>query len=717
MRSASNATVINELRYTDIKIGGGGHFCSMEVADDGTLIARTDTNNGFIRGPSDTAWRALLRYGDNIMTFPQDDPAVADWGTVATTICATDSDIAYWFTDGYIWKTTDGTATATRTAFPRYQNEDFRCNVGQRRLSGSPMVVDPFNGSIVYIGLQSGVKYTLDGGATWTTIGTGTIPAPTAGKRITICFNRFTATSGGRTQDILIGVPGSGIYRTTNAGTTWALIASQPAAVIAGVNMIYAHKATGNIYVCGDGEGNPSQMHRYMSGTWTAVATATESGSISMKPTDNTKMYSFQGGGAVQFSGDNGVTWGAAKFPLRSAPNVPWLAWTNEVYMGHSASVYMPTEDSIVIASGTGPWKYSSLQNDSGGGNHTVNAFAEGVENLACHMIIGLDGGCITASEDRAFFCRKADQLDVYPVIHGVYQSGDNLQMGTCIDYAIDDHDFLVGFSDDNLEYSTNRGQTSWQVPTTDWLTVGGTSAFGGNVAVGNKNNWVVVGFQNGSHPVYTLDGGVTFNNCNIGGNLNSYYSNSYVFKRRIIVADKDTPGTFYIYNSGELTAATGIWKTTNGGANWTRMRDTVITPGIFGDDMDFYNGTLSCVQPGHLWWSAGNASDGFYRSTDSGATWSAVSGAGETYCYGFGTMKPGGTYRAYLRYGYRGATFGWWFSEDAGATETQMTIYDYGAGNVPSFIDGCDTVYGRFFLAPEGRSFAYVDLIDKATC
>ncbi len=735
MRNASNVAV-GTWTMTDIPITGGGHTTSIAVADDGTWITRTDTNNAFIRGPSATAWTPLIRYGDNIMTLPVIDPWTSDWGTTAADICATNSAIAYWYFDGYIWKTTDGGDTIAKCAgWTRYTHDpDFRPNSGQIRLSGTPMVVDPINGNVLWIGITTGVKYTQDGGVNFTTVSTATLPAPTAGKRITICFDRSSAQTGGKTQGILIGIPGSGVYRSNDAGATWAILGTQPGAITTGVNMIYAHPVTGNIYVCGDGSGNPNQAHRYMSGTWTAIPTLTESASISMKPTDNTKMYSFQGGGAVQFSSDNGVTWGAPKYPLRVAPNAPWLAWTDEVYMGHSASVHSPLANEIVIANGIGPWKYSSLQNDAGGGNYTVNEFAKGIENLQSEQIVALDGGFIATAQDRPIFTRAADQLNVPPAIHG---GNKNTQLQHCddVDYASDDPDFLVGIVADaadgtgtNLWVSEDRGRTAWSLAPTDFKTVGGAVVTSGNIAVSTKLNWVAVGGQNGGHPVYTLDGGVTWNNCNIGGNNNEYYSNSYTFFRKILVADKDTPGTFYIYNSlktedaGGL-ASIGVWKSTNGGVSWTRMLSTHITTfGNFGQNasIDFFNGTLACVpgKPGHLFWSAGDGGDGLYKSTDSGATWTKGTGSGETFKYGIGVAKPGGTYPPILMYGFRSGVCAWYLSEDGADTwSSAITIYDNGGGNAPACIDGCKVKYGRFFLSLVGRSYAYIDFTDKATC
>ncbi len=725
MRNASNVSLFSSTIMTPLKIGGGGHTTSIAAADDGTLITRTDTNNAFIRGPSATAWTPLIRYGDNTMTYPVTDPWTSDFGTVAADICATNSAIAYWYFDGYIWKTTNGGGAIAKCAgWTRYTNDpDFRPNSGQRRLTGTPMVIDPINGNVVWIGLPTGVKFTADGGTSFTTVSTGTLPAPASGKRITITFDRSSAQTGGKTQGILIGIPGSGVYKSNDAGATWAILGTQPAAITTGVNMIYVHPVTGNIYTCGDGSGNPSQMHRYMSGTWTAVATATESASISMKPSDNTKMYSFLGGGGVQFSSDNGQTWGAVKYPIRSAPNIPWLAYTNENYMGHSASLYSPIADKIILATGTGIWEYQSLQNDSGGGNYTAVAATEGIENLVAEQCAALDGGAIMAAQDRPFFARSASQLQVYPAIDGLYDAGDNLHMGDGIDYAIDDHDFIVGISDDDLWYSPDGGRKNWYTFPTDFKLTSGTG-FGGNVAWGNKLNGVVVPGQNGGHPVYTLDGGQTWNNCNIAGNANAYFSNNYAFTRQILVADKDVPGTFYIYNSGtsHTDLNIGIYKTTDGGANWTRTRTTNITnTGVSSLDhaADFYNGTLKTVpgKPGHLWWAAGDNGDALYKSTDSGANFAKITGSGETFSFGFGGTKPGGTYPICLKYGLRGGTLSYYYSEDGGDSWTQKTIYDLGAGNTPVSIDGCKVKYGRFFLSLLGRSYAYIDFTDVATC
>ncbi|HLO39447.1 MAG TPA: GC-type dockerin domain-anchored protein [Phycisphaerales bacterium] len=75
--------------------------------------------------------------------------------------------------------------------------------------------------------------------------------------------------------------------------------------------------------------------------------------------------------------------------------------------------------------------------------------------------------------------------------------------------------------------------------------------------------------------------------------------------------------------------ASGGVWKTTNGGTNWTPLTDELPTT----------NGGAICLEPtnpeviyyGTGEWQQGSEGDGLYRSTDGGATWVQVATRAQT--------------------------------------------------------------------------------------
>ncbi|MBT8379484.1 MAG: hypothetical protein KJN64_09650, partial [Ignavibacteria bacterium] len=78
-----------------------------------------------------------------------------------------------------------------------------------------------------------------------------------------------------------------------------------------------------------------------------------------------------------------------------------------------------------------------------------------------------------------------------------------------------------------------------------------------------------------------------------------------------------------------------GLWKTTNGGSNWTNLNDNELVVGVSDIVVDYTNPNILYIATGDrdggsMWalgggQSADNNSVGVYKSTDSGSTWSAT--------------------------------------------------------------------------------------------
>jgi sugar lactone lactonase YvrE len=105
--------------------------------------------------------------------------------------------------------------------------------------------------------------------------------------------------------------------------------------------------------------------------------------------------------------------------------------------------------------------------------------------------------------------------------------------------------------------------------------------------------------------------------------------------------------------------------------------------------------------QNGHIWVRAG--SSGIYRSTNFGGTFAKLSSVAEVYQFDFGKAKPGNTHPAVFIWGKVGTTVGFFRSDDTGATWTRINdnLHNFGYQND---IAGDPRVYGRVYLATSGR-------------
>src|SRR3954464_5911270 len=81
-------------------------------------------------------------------------------------------------------------------------------------------------------------------------------------------------------------------------------------------------------------------------------------------------------------------------------------------------------------------------------------------------------------------------------------------------------------------------------------------------------------------------------------------------------------PGTFYIG-----TPAGGVWKTTNAGATWWPISDSIKDAEVIGAlEVAPSNGNIIYVGTGDLITGGGVAEgNGMYKSTDAGATWTRI--------------------------------------------------------------------------------------------
>jgi photosystem II stability/assembly factor-like uncharacterized protein len=98
-----------------------------------------------------------------------------------------------------------------------------------------------------------------------------------------------------------------------------------------------------------------------------------------------------------------------------------------------------------------------------------------------------------------------------------------------------------------------------------------------------------------------------------------------------------------------------GVFKSTDGGATWTKVFNGEISP------WSLVNSRIEAVpgQAGNLFFTGGPqggtgaihpAGEGFFQSTDGGATWTAVPNVLEVTTFGFGaSATPGGYPSIYI--------------------------------------------------------------------
>jgi hypothetical protein len=314
---------------------------------------------------------------------------------------------------------------------------------------------------------------------------------------------------------------------------------------------------------------------------------------------------------------------------------------------------------------------------------------------VSTQIVVPPGGAPVYFAWDRPIF--KLTNPDVFPAAHGP-NNKNAIIMGWGGDYANDNPNFMVAMVNnwgvDQSGYSSDGGAT--------W------SQFASIPPVLANFVWVP---NNNGVPYYTTDGGVSWKTCNVPGvptTGETGWGWAYYLHRYILVADKVTAGTFYLYNY--LGSVVGLYRSTDGGANWTRVYSKEIAAG------SSYNAKLYSVpgQAGHLFFTSGNidgaspANTSLMRSTDGGVTWSAVPNALEVYAVGFGKAATGSTYPAIFIAGYINNTWGIWRSDDNAVSWVNMGANPLNNGDLIKTGAGDMSTFGRVYVGFGGSGGAY---------
>jgi len=111
----------------------------------------------------------------------------------------------------------------------------------------------------------------------------------------------------------------------------------------------------------------------------------------------------------------------------------------------------------------------------------------------------------------------------------------------------------------------------------------------------------------------------------------------------------------------------------------------------------------------GHLWLATGDA--GLYHSMDGGETWQKFEGFDTIPIIGLGRAAPGADYQALYTNAKLRGQWGIYRSDDKGQTWIRINDNTQQFGAADTAITGCPRVYGRVYLATNGRGIQWRDL------
>ena len=543
------------------------------------------------------------------------------------------------------------------------------------------------------------------------------------GQGVCIAFDPSSGTTNGRTNRIYIGwgYGSSGMYVSEDAGQTWTLTTGGPA------QFRWLHCSNdGVVYACDfsspyNPQSNTQNAWRYQSGTWTNFSITGASGNvfncIVSDPLNVGHVVAIQNAGNIRMSTDYGTNWvGLGNTNLRSATDAPWLANTLENWQTQGRIAFDPVVNNrLWIVEGIGVWYCTPPYANS---TITINSQNKNQQGLIVNRIIKPPGQhLLVGTQDRSTI--QLPSLTSEPA----YESGIGAAIGAAIihtwdvDYAKSDPTFVVCLVSQNCYVSSQSG--AYNTWTRRENTVPGAN-LGGCLAVQTPNNIVYFPANNGT-PGYSTDSGMTWSSCLFNGVTKSTgWSNSLYANRRMVVCDPVDANTYYAFSySNDATG--GLWRSTDGGANWTNMSGG-LSPFSFTISSNFQMCAIPGKQ-GHVMVGYGaNYNNGIklYRTVDAGVTWAAVTNTGVAWQVAAGKEKPGASYPAIYMTGtlngdsdpgiFRADDF----TDDTSVIPTWTRLCRAPAGNIdtPKSLWADLETYGKVYVGFGSTGYAWGELV-----
>lgn len=752
MRGGAGPTVdiaVQPTRFTHVQIGGGGFVTGMSsVPSANVLLSRTDQYGCYLKVGA-AAWKQLL----TTMAMPSGSVVSATDGTPHTpsgNAAGCDEAIAdpsnvqtLWIMyNANVYKSTNQGVTFAATGYPTQTGvlDNGTANSNAVKGMGYRIAVDPNNSSVVYASTFSGApQRTIDGGTTFGAV-SGITSATTVngiGGGYLFAFDTSggttTVSSQTRTRNVYLSSYGTGVYKSTDGGQTWALTTGTPT-----THLFMTADPFGNLwFVDNTGTGSFGTARKYNGTAWSAVSftNSTLTVAVAYDPNNCASAVTCKivytigaGNGTVATTGNGGSTWNVTSSNTVSSADVGWVASTigavgtfvSSAAFDNSGHFYTGSEGVLYTTPSTSG-SVTAWTSDTGGiEEFLTNAITTGPNTSGSVIVAGWDVGGFTL----------ASPYNTYPgnAKHGfATPTPAALAHGYAVSYAPAAPSTIVALADNqqgaaagggsyvNYSSKSSDGGVTWSAcGAPSGVTSGGL--VGGTMAASDATNfmWAPTDGSGGAvAPYYTTNGCSTWTQISVSG-VTGGWPFSYSFLNHVIAPDHVAANTFWIYNWNTGSGLDAIIKCTGGGASCTNFA----TPGFSGTSRQ-YNTTLKAVpgQTGYLFLGSGQTapSQGCTGTTGdalvyypNSATKQTVSGITNVTAIGFGAAFPGHTFPTIVVAGCNSGTYGLYRSIDWDGAKTWQQIGAYPLGRPLSIydIDGDKVTAGVFYYGTQSGVF-----------
>ncbi|MBK6018380.1 sialidase family protein [Streptomyces sp. MBT53] len=702
--AAEATTVTPSYRWRNAAIGGTGFVTGVlfHPSVRGLAYARTDIGGAYRWDDRTACWTPLT-----------DQLGWDDWNLLGVEALAVDpahpnrlylavgTYAQSWASNGAILRSEDRGATWTRTdlAVKLGGNEDGR-GAGER------LLVDPRDSDTLWLGTRhDGLLKSADRGVTWAAVSGFPAAASASGQGVTflVAVGRAVYAGWGDGDGSATAV---NLYRTID-GSTWEAVPGQPTGTSAKVPIRAAYdRHARELYVTyADAPGPNGQsagsVHRLApaTGRWTDVTPVQPGGSdtfgysgvaVDARRAGTVVVSTNNRWAAVDTlyrTTDGGLTWTSLKdsavFDVSETPFLKWGA-DQPKFGWWIQAVAVDPYDSKHVVYGTGATLY---------GTRDLTHWAPRIRGLEETSVIQLisppvgEAHLISASRDIGVMYHE--RLTASPsrgmATNPVFGSATGIaQAAGRPAYVV-----RTGWGDNgNGAYSGDGGRT-WAPfaaqPSIAHDAPGpiATSADGGTLL------WSFVHWDGTKYAAHrSADNGATWTEV------------SSFPKGATPVADPADPTLFYAYDTDTGT----LYASTDSGLSFTARAG-----GLPAGDSQFQL-VAAPGRSGDLWLSV--KWNGLYRSVDGGASFSKVASCWASYTLGFGRSAPGADYPAIYQVGSTESITAVYRSDDEAKTWVRINDDRHQWGWTGQCITGDPRVYGRVYLATNGRGIQYGERI-----
>jgi len=726
-----------------LKTGAGGWITGMDIHPSGTpKFARSDVGGAYVLNENTNEWQQVV----NAFSMPSVDVAFNKYEGVTSIVSApSNNQTAYLAFNNKIYKSTNQAANWLATNYTALNNIEYVVgmdnffssyeilpNKESSKLSGERLAVDPINENVVYFGSSfTGLRYTFDGGNIWlthsdTSLTTNFVPLgePERGIR-KILFDPFYGSTNGKTNRIYAFVDGEDVYMSNDAGNNWQALGLP-------ITFPYFYDAevnNGKLYVTG---ANSTATYfgsfgfwEFNNSNWNLKYDATSLGSdfqeIAIDPNNSDRAFLF----ADLFSEILRTTDLSSANPswnlysnTRIANTIPWMAWTASNAYTLGQVMFDPiVSNKLWIAMGTGVYTSTDLndlemtwEENSAGQEHLVSSGA----------LTFPDGTFLTSHWDFGIF--KHNDPNVYPSEHkptarfsAAWEMDQSPQDPYYVVAVIEDNRYCCIDQDSRSSgYSTDGGNT-WtkfaSMPDDATETAYTRNFKFGQIAISatDKNNLIWQPAVNGGElPWFTFDNGNSWTQATIP-NASAIIGIQYdFFETRPLTADKVLANTFYLYDQ----APGGyIFKTTDGGLNWTRNNFVLNYPRSFNAKLEAIRGKAN-----HLLWANGEEQflgnmTGLWFSSDGSNSFVEIPNTNTVVNFSSGAVFPGESYPAIYFQGAYNNVFGYWMSIDSMQTWYQIGDNPLGKYESSNVMKADPFMPGKLVVGTNGQGFIYHEI------